>query len=368
MRAAAFVPRQLTSGEQEEINNRLDLLSKDGKRLEATSQTIDITSRPDYYDETQFEQAQKTINKYYASVSMSSSTGLMLLLQIKEILIPLLKTGKSRTVVDLYDRYTATAKYIRKCYETNIYDPTSDGWRYLNLVRSMHQRAYKLLNSPECDSLTKPDGQVDNYVWVNQYDMALTQFAFIGLFILRPDKCGAYHISESELSQVVYYWRLLSYQLGIEERFNLFVYSHDMSKQVRLLELVLEEFKRKLAVPRHVTGLAMSRGFLLAFEDLATETSFNIVEHHWFEVVSLSGNDTPEAYSGLGERWKLFRFRLIFRYLMKSELALHYINLMYKRKFDKFCAGSKRIKKKLAKKYPDHKYQLDEPNPQLAGN
>uniref|UniRef100_A0A6G1S9E9 Uncharacterized protein n=1 Tax=Aceria tosichella TaxID=561515 RepID=A0A6G1S9E9_9ACAR len=363
MRGAKLTPRKLTSEEEHEIRDRLRLLSTVGKQVEGTSQTNDITTKPNYYDELRVAPAQGAVNNYYASISMSSGVGLLLLAQLKEILIPLLKTGRSRTVVDLYTRYSATIKYIKRCYETNIFDSTSDGWRYINIVRSMHQRTHSLMNSPECrEELRKPDSEYvgDEYVWVNQYDMALTQFAFIGLFLLRPDKCGAYHVSELDMSNIVYYWRLLSYQLGIEDRFNLFVYSHDMSKQIRLLELILDEFKQKLVTPRDETGLAMARGIMLALEDLVTETTFNILEHHWFEVVSLTGNDKLAPYDGMGERWKLFRFRLIFGYLVKSELALKWVNRMYKRKSEKFCDDSTRIRKKLAKKYPDQVYQLDD--------
>lgn len=360
MRGAKLTARELAPDETSEIRDRLTLLAGDGRRTEATSLLNDTQVRPRYYDQTKFDRAHQTINKYFASLSASSTVGLILLLQLEEILIPLLKTGRSRTVHDLWVRYTATAKYIKACYETNFFEPNSEGWKYLMMVRSMHQRAHKLLNSSECSSLAKPkDGRhVDGYVWVNQYDMAMTQFAFIGLFILRPDKCGAHSINESELSEIVYYWQLISYQLGIEERFNLFVYSHDMSKQKHLLEMVLAEYKRKLAKPRISTGVAMGRGVLLAFEDLSTEVTWNIVEHHWFSVVSLSGSEQPEPYDGLGERWKLARFQLIFKCLLKSELMQKYLNQMYKRKFEKFCAKGEKFKKKLTKKYPNHIYEL----------
>jgi hypothetical protein len=353
----AKTSRLLRPDEEIEITDRLKLLNSVGKQIEATSRVCNIHVRPSYYDESKYRNSQKTINKYFSNVSMASSTGLILLLQIREILIPLLKTGKSRTVVDLYDRYTATAKYIKRCYETCIFDTNSEAWKYITLVRSMHQRVHKLMNSPECDSLVKYDNQVDDYVWVNQYDMALTQFAFIGLLIMRPDKCGAPGISDDEMGNVVYFWRLLSYQLGIEDRFNLFVYHDDMPKQRRLIDLIFEEFKCKLIAPRDQVGVEMSRGFMLAFEDFVTEATYNIIEHHWFEVISLSGNEKPEPYNGLGERWKLFRFKIT-RRLMKNEFLLHYINLMYKKKFEKFCAESDKIKKKLAKKYPNHDYHL----------
>lgn len=377
---------------KDEVDIRFELLCTLGQTVEATSSSMDVDNKqPDFFDEQRFKKAQATCKKYYTSVSVASTVGLILLLQIESILIPLLKTGRSRTVVDLYDRYSATTRYVRKYYESNIYDKSSEGWRYIKLVRMMHQRVYKLMNDgvdgkgPTLDRSQALSGykstQKDG-VWVNQYDMAMTQFAFIGLFLLKPSKCAAYHITESELSDVVYYWRLLSYYFGIEDRFNLFVYHHEdgrdedynrdqFRKQIKLLNLVLEHQKEVICLAgtqshvhndsdlsesgRHPIGLAMGKGVILVFEDLATDLSFNILDHHWHPYVSISGK--PEKLS-LGEHIKNIKFFFTFKVLLRSDMLMVRISQKYRKKLDKWLANGEKNKKKLEKKYGHLIYEL----------
>lgn len=337
----------------QELNDRLIRLINDGKNVEATSKAVDIRQKPIYFDDGRFHQAQSAVKKYYTNISLASSTGLILLIQIESILIPLLKTGRSRTVANLLDRYVDTALYIRKCYETNFCDTTSEGWSRIQLVRCMHDRVHRLMNKEI--SLNKEGGGI----WVNQHDMALTQFAFIGLFLTHPEKCGAYFVTREELSLVAYYWRLISYYLGIEERFNLFIYHDDINKQLEFTRLILNHFNKLLnSNPRNEIGLKMSQGFMLAFEDFNTESSFNILDHWWNPIVSLSGNEDLEPYNLSEALVKLPLFLLFFRVLFKSHRLHGVLNEMYKRKFDKFCENREKIRKKLEKKYKNHVYEL----------
>lgn len=330
------------------IDEWFENLITTGKRVPATSSAIDISKRPDYFDEERYKRAQKLCQKYYTNISMASSTGLILLLQIESITRPLVSTGKSRTIPDLYDRYTATVKYMRKIYETDFVDPTSEGWRYLNVVRKMHERIHASMNQ----SASKTNS--NSSVWVNQYDMALTQFAFIGLFVLQPTKCAAYYIKKEDLLNVVYYWRIISYYFGIEERFNLFVHHDNLSKQTQLLERVFRHQNEELLVsPRNEIGLKMAKGFMLAFEDFVDDCSFNILDHWWHPFVSLSGEKRLQPYTW-SDRYKLVFFLLYYKIIFRSETLLGVINHFYKQKFDKFCANGDKIKSKLRKKYNDY--------------
>lgn len=344
------------AGEEDDCFRRL---INEGKRVEATSSAIDITQKPDYFDQDRFKRAQKTCQKYYTNLSLASSTGLMLLLQIDSILIPLLKSGKSRTVVHLYERYTATAKFVRKWYETDFYEPDTEGGRAINVIRNMHKHIHKYMNSSNnTEGDEKPDQNRGNEIWVNQYDMALTQFAFIGLFLLYPKKCVAYNITREELSDVAYYWRLISYYIGIEERFNVFTKCDDLEELNKLMKKLLEHTNQLRSETKyHDTGRRMSEGVMLAFEDFLTESSFNILDHWWSPCFSLSGEHTLKPYT-LEDRWKLIFFNFYFQILFRSETMLTYMNQVYKKKFDKFCADSEKVKSKLATKYEGIAYEL----------
>lgn len=336
----------------DDCKGRLAELISEGKKVEATSPTININKAPDYLDEQRFKRAQATCQKYYTNLSLASSTGLILLMQIESILVPLLKTGKSRTVPNLFDRYVTTAKYIRKLYETDFYDETTDGWRCISFVRGMHKKIHNSLKADTSLVRVPPD------VWVNQYDMALTQFAFIGLFLLKPEKCGAYHVTRNDLCDITYYWRLISYYFGIEERFNLFVYDGDLDKQLKYLSVIQEHQNDLLKGPRPEVGLRMAEGFMFAFEDFSTESSLNILDHWWSPYISLSGKQQLSPYTW-SDRWKLVFFLFYFVVLFRSEIIMGFMNTMYKRKFDKFCASGDRIKLKLAKKYEHHICELE---------
>lgn len=328
------------------LGERLELLIGYGKTVQATSPNVDISQRPAYFDEDRFQKAQKSCLKYYTNLSVASSTGLMLLLQIESVVVPLIRTGKSRTVPDLYDRYVATARYIRNCYETKFYETDTLGWKNISLVRAMHKRIYEIMNK---DGGAMREGKE---IWINQYDMSLTQFAFVGLFLTNPTKCAAYNVSKEELADVVYFWRLLSYYFGIEEQFNLFVFDHDIDLQLEYMRMVLDHINQLLKSSRVPVGTKMAEGFMLAFEDFTTESSFNILDHWWSPYISLSGLDQPKPYS-LSDRWKLIFFNLYFNVLFRNNFLLAFMNQVYKRKFDRFEAAAAVVKPKLARKYKD---------------
>jgi len=345
----------------EEVRRKFETICTLGRKIEATSPKIDVKQKPDYFDNDRFKRAQKMINeRYYTSIAMSSTIGLIILLQIRSILVPLLKSGKSQSVVHLWQRYTDTAKYIRACYETDFFDESTEGWRYLMIVRGMHQRIHKFMNEKFRELLTKEQMEAKE-VWVNQFDMAITQFSFVGLFILYPDMCGAYNMSESDMLDIVYYWRVLSYYLGIEEDFNLFTYDEDSSRQKQLMQLVLDRvFREELkADKRPQVGVKMAEGVMLAFEDLLDYANFNILDHWWSPVISISGRQPPSPYTKY-ERYMLIRFLFVYKVLFKSQTLVRQMNRLYKKKFDKFLAKGEKVKKNLTKKYGDLRY-VEEP-------
>lgn len=343
---------QATTGS---VSDYLRILAEEGKRVEATSPLIDVNQRPDYFDLARFKRAQKTCQKYYTNLSLSSTTGLMLLLQIDSILVPLLRSGKSRTVANLWDRYTATAKFVRKYYESDFCEPDTEGWKFINLVRSMHKHIHKHMRE---DSELGPSQNAAGDLWVNQHDMAVTQFAFVGLFLLYPKKCVAYRVTRDELTDVAYYWRLISYYLGIEDRFNIFSLCDDLDNQIELMGAILRHVDDLRAqTQRGDTGRRMAEGFMLAFEDFLTESNFNILNHWWSSHLSLSGDHKLKPYS-LDDRWRLIYFKFYFNILFRSETIMSWLNRMYKKKFDKFCASGDKVKAKLNRKYRDISYEL----------
>lgn len=119
---------------------------------------------------------------------MASIPGLSWLVQVPNILAPLLFTGKSQSVCALFNRYLDTVIYVSSWFDTDIFDPTSEGHKTLAIVRNLHKHANKAVNAAHKDK--NANHPHDGRVWVNQYDMAITQWAFIALEMLHPKVSG----------------------------------------------------------------------------------------------------------------------------------------------------------------------------------
>jgi ER-bound oxygenase mpaB/B'/Rubber oxygenase, catalytic domain len=55
---------------------------------------------------------------------------------------------------------------------------------------------------------------------ISQKDMVITQFAFVGIQLLNPEKSGI-QASREQLENFAHYWRVIGALLGIEDRFNI---------------------------------------------------------------------------------------------------------------------------------------------------
>nr|CAD7452695.1 unnamed protein product [Timema tahoe] len=72
--------------------------------------------------------------------------------------------------------------------------------------------------SPATRIYSAPRGS--NRVFINQADMAVTQFGFVGLMVLYPKRFGAGGASEDDLEGFCHLWRAVGYLLGVEDRYN----------------------------------------------------------------------------------------------------------------------------------------------------
>lgn len=156
-----------------------------------------------------------------------------MVLQLPDGLAPLLATGNSKNVPRLFRRYLSTMLHVKNWYETDVFDPQSKGYRSASAVRSMHRRIGEIMNT----KFSKKIGQ--DKIWANQHDMALTQWAFIGLVILYPKQCGLHPATKDELEDLNYFWRVIGHVMGIEDRFNLCDGNYD--ETYALHKLVLDK-------------------------------------------------------------------------------------------------------------------------------
>ncbi len=148
-----------------------------------------------------------------------------------------------------FKRYVGTVVHVSSWYFGDVWQKDDPARRSIQIVRNMHDHASRQINHPdrrpqvdntamaECgqpfdDASMLPSLQMDTqklagcpyiglrrqpnsknqedpYVYFNQFDMADSQFAFVGVLVLFPHKFGATYASDDELRGFIHFWRCI---------------------------------------------------------------------------------------------------------------------------------------------------------------
>ncbi|CAG2110428.1 unnamed protein product [Medioppia subpectinata] len=130
--------------------------------------------------------------------------GNILLLHLPQINVPVLTTGRSSSVYLVLRRVLSTASHVLKWYDDDPFDRNSTSHKSLSQVRNTcHMAVTKMMNEryPQEDCR-----------WLNQFDMAMTQWSYIGLVGIRPKECGFHKTTVEELEEYIYFWKNLESQ------------------------------------------------------------------------------------------------------------------------------------------------------------
>lgn len=162
---------------------------------------------------------------------------------------PLIFTQKSETVLKSFKRYIGTVVHVTAWYFGDVWQKDHPARRSIQMVRSMHDHASNQMNQPDrrrqVDNTAMADcgkpfddppmlasiqkdaeklagcpyvglrrqpannDQEEPYVYFNQFDMADSQFAFVGVLVLFPHKFGATYASDDDLSGFIHFWRCI---------------------------------------------------------------------------------------------------------------------------------------------------------------
>lgn len=76
---------------------------------------------------------------------------------------------------------------------------------------------------------------------INQADMAITQYGFMGFSMLSKDNIGT-QMTEQELDDYCHFWRVLGWVLGIKDEFNICAETYE--ETLERLEVVRTEYLR----------------------------------------------------------------------------------------------------------------------------
>lgn len=214
-------------------------------------------------------------------------TGLIFVVQLPFGLAPLLYTQKSKSVCSLFTRYIDTVHHVRRWYEEDLFDDTSAGSKSLRQVREMHKHIAVCLNSRNGNN-NIPMGQASNRIWVSQYDMVVTQWAFIGLIVMYPEKCGLHNSTEKEISAIIYAWRVIGYLIGIEDEFNLC--SGNLKDTRQMCDIIFNEVYRPVLAakyPPEPQGKEMALDIVKSMEPVLGKISGEVFHKYWFEFLGI---------------------------------------------------------------------------------
>lgn len=326
--------------------------------------------RPPWFDEQLFLEGQRVARDNHAGMATAEAQALFLLFAFPAGLDPLVSTTRSDTPETAGRRYLSTNMRLLSWITSDPFDPESECYRNLVAVRRMHANVRKACNDgkPEelavrftigrdqprellcpqaalfesvfssvsggsyagpCPAMSAFEGRdpgrlgavklsVDRYrrPFLSQGEMAITQWGFFGLFILKPQVFAAPYVTRRELEAVVHLWAVLGYCLGIDDTFNWALGG---------LDLVLkrsELYLRTLAVPNLRTlgaeGTArwehMTRCMVEGMRQYMPISALEVSLAYLTEDVLELGTVLPKALTWR-QTFQLWRLRLFLQYL-----------------------------------------------------
>ncbi|KAG8184187.1 hypothetical protein JTE90_010222 [Oedothorax gibbosus] len=198
--------------------------------------TSDEPKFPEWFDAKKFQRAKDVYRDHFASVNFGHLCGLLLSFYFTKNIVTLRSTGNSENRNVLFRRYLSTVQHVRGWYEGDVWDKQDAARKSLDTVRTMHARVAQRMRQRQekarkegadhVESNSKTEAVVDAHVdvdavYVSQWDMAVTQWAFAGTLVLFKDKVGLGCCSAADLEALVHFWRGIGWLLGIEDAYNL---------------------------------------------------------------------------------------------------------------------------------------------------
>lgn len=230
-------------------------------------------------------------------------------------------------------------------YDDDVFNPETKGYKSIRQVRAMHKRLQTSMNEKfkvnDCDGNPR--------LWFTQYDVAMTQFAFIGLAMLYPKKTAMIAATTEELELINYYWRVLGYLTGVDDEYNAchFEKYEDIRK---FNELIFEhEFRESLDNVPCKKGLDMSQSICTALHYFMPLLTFNNLAHWWKDHFKFNGYE-PQPMSAREKVLDCWT-RLSFNHLMKHEGFLRFSVKLHRRRFAKRCTNKDKVYEKLKAQY-----------------
>lgn len=219
-------------GPIEDYESYILKLKRDGRGIRSDKDQPSLSQRPPWFEPETFARVKSLYERHMMALNFAHLSGLLLLVRVDSIFVTLSATGESSSVSKLFKRYYYTLRHVKRWYEGDIFDPKCDAQQSLLIVRGMHNKVSEKFNdkatSEEDDDDESELKAADSAccpVHISQYDIMLTQFAFIGFIMTNPKKIGLIEdFNRGDLESLVHFWRVIGYYLGLSERYNLCSY------------------------------------------------------------------------------------------------------------------------------------------------
>lgn len=291
-------------------------LQNSGKSLRSDQDQPCISNKPLWFDEELFKHAKSVYERHFMGINFAHLSGLLLLVRVDTICDTLSKTGESEAVFKLFKRYYNTVKHVKNWYEGDIFEEKSDAYKSLLIVRGMHNKVCSRLNfeqevrdSTKIAMPNKPEeGKKDSSqlnkaddrqkfiglcakVHISEYDIMLTQFAFVGFIVLHADKMGLVgDFNQKDLDSLLHFWRVIGYYLGASENLNLFSRQYD--EIVGLCNAIKENIYKNSLIENPLVSPqgVMSVNIIRSIKFIPMLTVYGMMRH----LYDILGHDTQE--------------------------------------------------------------------------
>jgi len=243
----------------------------------------------------------------------------MLVLNFYVGVTPLLVTGHSRTVSQLFTRYLSTTMHVNNWFTYDPFDPRSKSYRSLKVVRAYHQQvAAKLNQATGCMANCKP------WLWMNQWAMCHAQFTFMGFMTVFRDKLGFRLFTPADYHAMFHFWRVIGYCLGIEDDFNLCSGSDE-----EIFELCRQNYYDEwmpVIKSGEKMGMAMANGIALSHSVVVPGIRYRGMMRYAAPILSLDKNEY--RLRGFWDVLSYIQLWIVLKVYSRSRFILWNINWM----------------------------------------
>lgn len=248
-------------------------------------------------------------------------------------------TGESDSKYNLFHRYLATVRHVQKWYEGDVWDVKDPAHKSLASVRSMHARVANKMAQLN-----------DGVVYVSQWEMAVTQWAFVGPMVLFRSKVGLHSCTEEQYESLIHFWRVIGYLLGMEDQYNLC--TGDYEQVLAACKYMMDkEYKKHVAIS-DPSSMTMAENVAEAMHIIDPMITWETMANYIYELV-----DEPCPVPLKFTDWICYSLmRFVMQYLLQFPSLRGMLNDLFRWRLS--IADKRDLKFRQEKKYilpPDSK-------------